>query len=530
MGMTRRRAEFSDHTPEGRCPVRSLSLPAAAINARRGLTQSTARRLVTLCLLIIAVCLPRVANAQINQPVPAVAQAVPVTPLPVPWIGQDVGHPTVSGSSIFQSDRFVIAGGGETVAGASDQFRFVYQTLAGNVQIKARIDSLAGTQGLAKAGLMIRSSLDADAAHGAVLMTANGELGFHRRQQRGAWTLTNSSGSEMSTTPQWVALQRMGSRVVAYSSPDGERWTAIGSEAVELGATAYVGIAVTGDALAPDSKAEITHVAVSGLPPWQRQENIGGPANRGSAWYTEGTYTITGGGAIGETQDQFNFVYQEMRGDLDLVARVASLSATNQNAKAGVMIRESLTAESRHAFAWVSAGTGYAFDRRDQVGGWSVHSEGGPGSAPGWLRLVRSGNNVEAFRSNDGLTWTAMGSAELAMDQQVYVGLAVASHDAATTTAVIDAVGVTPIAAVPTSTTTATVTSRATEDIGAATAIDDVSDSLTGLPNLPPVVELTSPMPGATFTAPATITLNALAIDPEGRLTSVRFFANGNPI
>lgn len=44
-------------------------------------------------------------------------------------------------------------------------------------------------------------------------------------------------------------------------------------------------------------------------------------------------------------------------------------------------------------------------------------------------------------------------------------------------------------------------------------------------PNEPPTVQLTSPVAGATFTAPATIALTASASDAEGRLQSVQFFS-----
>jgi hypothetical protein len=45
--------------------------------------------------------------------------------------------------------------------------------------------------------------------------------------------------------------------------------------------------------------------------------------------------------------------------------------------------------------------------------------------------------------------------------------------------------------------------------------------------NQPPSVSLTSPLSGATFAAPATITMNATASDPENRLARVEFF-NGS--
>jgi hypothetical protein len=44
-------------------------------------------------------------------------------------------------------------------------------------------------------------------------------------------------------------------------------------------------------------------------------------------------------------------------------------------------------------------------------------------------------------------------------------------------------------------------------------------------PNEPPAVQLTSPVAGATFTAPATIALTATASDPENRFSDVQFFS-----
>jgi hypothetical protein len=45
--------------------------------------------------------------------------------------------------------------------------------------------------------------------------------------------------------------------------------------------------------------------------------------------------------------------------------------------------------------------------------------------------------------------------------------------------------------------------------------------------NLPPSVTLTNPAPGAVFEAPATITLDATADDPDGTVTQVEFFVDG---
>ena len=189
---------------------------------------------------------------------------------------------------------------------------------------------------------MIRSSLESDAAHGAVLMmSAGGETALHSRYKAGAWTTTSrdktttSTRNTRSAMPQWLALERIGGKVVGSCIGDGEVWTAIGSAAIGLGETVYVGIAATSSDIYQPATADVSHVSVSGLPPWQRQANIGAPVLRGSAWHSNGTYTVTGGGAIGDTHDQFNFVFQTMRGDFDIAARVAYLSHSNPKRESG---------------------------------------------------------------------------------------------------------------------------------------------------------------------------------------------------
>ena len=50
------------------------------------------------------------------------------------------------------------------------------------------------------------------------------------------------------------------------------------------------------------------------------------------------------------------------------------------------------------------------------------------------------------------------------------------------------------------------------------------------VPNQRPTASISSPANGATFTAPANITINATASDPDGSVTKVDFFANGSLI
>jgi hypothetical protein len=419
---------------------------------------------------------------------PALAQSVPS-----PWVSRDIGAPALSGSATYSSGVFTVDAAGADIWNGSDQFHFVYQQIAGDVDIIARVDGLTEQHDWSKAGVMIRASLTASAAHGYSLVSAARGVHFQRRRASGASSL--STAGAFVAAPVWVRAVRVGSTVTAYWSSNGSTWTAIGSDTIALGSSAYVGLAVTSHNAAARTRARISAVKVvaTALPSGQRSTDIGSPAIKGSTTYSSGVYTVKAGGKdIWDTADQFHYLYQPLTGDGEIVARVRSLTYADPWSKTGVMIRESITAQSRHAMVVVSAGKGYAFQRRLETGQYSAHTSGGSGTAPGWVKLVRTGDLFTAFRSADGATWTRIGSDTVIMGDTVYAGLATTSHnETAATTAVIDSLKITA----PTSA------------------------------NRPPAVSLTSPVSGATFTAPATVSMAASASDPENRMLSVDFYA-----
>lgn len=167
-----------------------------------------------------------------------------------------------------------------------------------------------------------------------------------------------------------------------------------------------------------------------GLPsPWEHQD-VGNMAFAGDANYSIGAFTVDASGAdIWNAADGFHFVHRPLNGDGIIVARVDAVENTNPWAKAGVMIRESLTAGSTHAFMAITPGNGAAFQRRTATGGASTHTAGTSVTAPYWVRLVRSGNTFTGYQSVDGQSWSLVGSESISMSAVVNVGLAVTSHD-----------------------------------------------------------------------------------------------------
>src|SRR3990170_274401 len=84
----------------------------------------------------------------------ASAQAVPS-----PWVAADIGTPALAGSATYASGVFTMRAAGTDIWGTSDQFRFVYQPITGDVDVIARVNSITNADAWSKAGVMIRSSL-----------------------------------------------------------------------------------------------------------------------------------------------------------------------------------------------------------------------------------------------------------------------------------------------------------------------------------------------------------------------------------
>ena len=208
-------------------------------------------------------------------------------------------------------------------------------------------------------------------------------------------------------------------------------WTA-SSIAVPVPSGATTGnVVVTVNGVASNG-APFTVTTPATLPaPWQTQD-VGSPAVGGQATASGGTFSVSGAGVdIWDASDQFRFVYQTIDGDGEIVARVDSLQTVNEWTKAGVMIRADLTAGAANAMAGASATHGLLFQSRVSLGAMSTNQMAS-GSAPRWVRLVRSGNTLTGYQSADGTTWTQISSATVPLPLHVYVGLAVTSHTAST--------------------------------------------------------------------------------------------------
>ena len=86
--------------------------------------------------------------------------------------------------------------------------------------------------------------------------------------------------------------------------------------------------------------------------------------------FVDGTWTIAGSGAnIWGTSDEFRFAYRQITGDVDIRVRLARFEDLQDWSKAGVMIRETLSANARNAFMMLMPDYGVFLQSRANQGG-----------------------------------------------------------------------------------------------------------------------------------------------------------------
>jgi hypothetical protein len=187
------------------------------------------------------------------------------------------------------------------------------------------------------------------------------------------------------------------------------------------------------------SQRDWTARGVAELSLWFR----GCPASVGS--FVEepiGTYTMTASGEdIWNEADQFHCAFKQLTGVGSITARVESIENTNVWAKAGVMIRETLDADSKFVGVFITPVNGCSFQARTNTDTAAVSDstvwteEQQSVTAPYWVKLERDvTGSFKGYFSDDGVNWqTMIWKPNVSMGSNVYIGLALTSHDVALT-------------------------------------------------------------------------------------------------
>ncbi|KUN57389.1 Ig family protein [Streptomyces canus] len=275
--------------------------------------------------------------------------------LPEPWATRDVGEVEIPGSAAFDGERFVLE-----ASGTADTHRLVHLPLRGDGTVTARIVWPLSSQ-YSKIGVTVRAGLDADAAHASMLIQ-----GLPLHTWSGVWTVRPSAGADVSATgstpvppsqqdaitvnasfpisslgtlpesatpleapyvegagdgyrlrtPYWVRVTRKGRRCTGAISPDGIRWTEVGTTEVGLGHTACAGLVLTSCLGVDEAYAETGTGAF---------DNVTVTSESGEVW----SVPRPAGAAIGLTATAGADAVELAWTDPDLSARYKVLRATD---------------------------------------------------------------------------------------------------------------------------------------------------------------------------------------------------------
>jgi hypothetical protein len=360
----------------------------------------------------------------------ASASAAAQTPV---WTSTDVGAVTVAGSAGESNGVWTVSGSGADIWNRADAFQFLHQPSGFSGFLSVRVIDLENTNPYAKAGLMLRAGLSADAAMAIFDVKPNGELEFMARPETGADVqyLSGSAG----TTPAWLGLGWSGRTVTGWTSTDGIDWTPFRIVDVAIAPAPEAGIAVTSHDPATLNTAHFESLSLAASGRGWRSTDVGEVGAPGSASENNGVWTVTGAGAdIWGTADAFQFLHRSaFPSGQYLMVRVDDLQDTNPFAKAGLMLRTGLDAGAPTVILDVKPDGQVEFMTRGTQNGTMFFIAGTTVTTPVWLRLSWAGDAsialVTASVSQDKVHWSDLApQAVLPVAPSLQVGVAVTSH------------------------------------------------------------------------------------------------------
>ncbi|HPR32191.1 MAG TPA: hypothetical protein PLK12_08845 [Prolixibacteraceae bacterium] len=164
-----------------------------------------------------------------------------------------------------------------------------------------------------------------------------------------------------------------------------------------------------------------------------QQNDVGNPKLKGSSAYdpASDSYTLRGAGEnMWFGRDEFHFLSLPVEGDFLLQARVRFIGeGVNAHRKIGIMVRDSLTAESAHVNGVVHGDGLTSLQFRRNAGGDTEEIKA-PSLTPNVIQLERKGNRFILATAVEGESFIRVEIDSLILKKKAHVGLFICSHEA----------------------------------------------------------------------------------------------------
>ena len=193
------------------------------------------------------------------------------------WETQAIGD-GAEGDAAFADDEITVTAITGDIWDAADTLMYVYQETNGDMEISARVaEYTPSNPDWGKAGLMIRQSVDADAANAFINLTGTNGLKLIHRDAQAEATGPGDAGVDYDL-PLYVKLTRVSDTFTAFTSGDGGSWVEAGgglgpAADIPMNGTIVAGMALSSNG--PDV-AEIVFDTVDGTDVFTRDVEPGG--------------------------------------------------------------------------------------------------------------------------------------------------------------------------------------------------------------------------------------------------------------
>mmetsp|Transcript_45698 Transcript_45698/g.67468 ORF Transcript_45698/g.67468 Transcript_45698/m.67468 type:complete len:1196 (-) Transcript_45698:285-3872(-) len=363
-------------------------------------------------------------------------------------IGDASGRP---GSAVQDGDTIYMTGSGTRIWQKEDNCHYLYEQKTGDVDMVVKVNKFDYAHPWSKAGLMIREDLEANSKQLILVDTSYFGPRLQARPVKGLdmW----SKGGDSQGAPIWLKLTKRGSLFIAYTSENGEDWMAFKSCVLDFDANFYVGLVVGAENKDGLAEAEFFQYntesfyypsaspSVSIRPSMSISvQDIGGgtssAVSNGDSW----SMTSKSGDVWGNS-DSFGFLQETVtNGDVSVVVHVRNFEESAYWSKTGIMIRESLDANSKHVSAILVVGEGPVINWRQETGlqtqnhnpHWvrNVKHQ--------WLKLIKRGDSFYAYAGieksdyEEGFKWELMGNSinvNMSSGKNLHVGMFLSSQN-----------------------------------------------------------------------------------------------------
>ena len=192
------------------------------------------------------------------------------------------GSPASVGSfTEAPAGTYTMTAAGTDIWGVADEFHYAFKTLNGVGTIEAQVLSVDDTDPWAKAGVMIRESLEPGSKFAAVYITPGNGCRFQGRTDTDADATSDTSVATAEqiaiTAPYRIKLERdFAGNFRSYYSSDGNTWQSMSwnPNNIAMNSNVYIGLVVTSHNVAATCEAGFSNVKITGTagPQWANQD------------------------------------------------------------------------------------------------------------------------------------------------------------------------------------------------------------------------------------------------------------------